>query len=56
MKYKPEFPHNEFKKPAMDLQYVINKADIYDKVDVAGKLFNFSEQKVMLEISTSNVL
>ena len=30
----------------MDLQYVINKADIYDEVDVVGKLFNFSEQKV----------
>ena len=28
----------------MDLEYVINKADKYDEVDVAGKLFNFSEQ------------
>lgn len=44
IKYKPEFRYNEFKKPAMDLEYVINKADKYDEVDVAGKLFNFSEQ------------
>ena len=30
----------------MDLEYVINKADIYDEVDVVEKLLNFSEQKV----------
>ena len=30
----------------MDLEYVINEADIYDEADVVGKLFNFSEQKV----------
>ena len=47
MKYKPEFPYSEFKKPAMDLEYVINEDDIYDEVDVIRKLFNFSEQKVI---------
>ena len=46
VKYKPEFPYSEFKIPAMDLDYAINEADIYDEVDVVGKLFNFSEQKV----------
>ena len=45
-KYKPEFPYSEFKKPTMDLEYVINEAEIYDEVDIVGKLFNFSEQKV----------
>ena len=30
----------------MDLEYVINEVDIHDEVDVVGKLFNFSEQKV----------
>ena len=30
----------------MDLEYVINKADIYDEVDVVEKLLNFSVQKV----------
>ena len=43
MKYKPEFPYSEFKKPAMDLEYVINEDDIYDEVDVIRKLFSFSE-------------
>ena len=46
MKYKHEFPYSEFKKPVMDLEYVINEVDIHDEVDVVGKLFNFSEQKV----------
>ena len=46
MKYKPEFPYSEFKKPVIDLEYVINEADIYDEVDAVGKLFNFNEQKV----------
>ena len=45
VKYKSEFPYGEFKKPVMDLEYVINEADIYDEVDVVGKLFNFSEKK-----------
>ena len=30
----------------MDLEYVINEAEIYDEVDIVGKLINFSEQKV----------
>ena len=42
-KYKPEFPYSEFKKPVIDLDYVINKADIYDEVDFVGKLLNLSE-------------
>ena len=46
VKYKLEFPYSEFKKPEMDLEYVINEADINDEVDVVGKLLNFSEQKV----------
>ena len=46
VKCKPEFPYSEFKKSAMDLEYVINEADIYDEVDVIGKLFNSSEQNV----------
>ena len=42
VKYKPEFPYSNFKKPATDSEYVINKANIYDGVDVVGKLLNFS--------------
>ena len=44
--YKPEFPYSEFKKPTMDLEYVINEAEIYDEADIVGKLFNFSERKM----------
>ena len=46
IKYKPEFRYSEFKNPEMDLEYVINKAEIYNEVDVVGKLFNFSEKEV----------
>jgi len=44
-KYKPEFKFTEFKKPITTLAYVINEADIYDEIDVIGKIFNFSEIK-----------
>ena len=30
----------------MDLEYVINEAEIYDEVDIVGKLLNFSELKM----------
>ena len=30
----------------MYLKYFINEADIFDEVDVVGKLFRFSKQKV----------
>ena len=43
--YKPEFPYSEFKKPIVQLDYVINEAEIYDEVDIMRKLFNFSEIK-----------
>ena len=44
-KYKPEFPFAEFKKPITDLAFVINESDIYDEVDIAGKVYNFTEAK-----------
>ena len=32
VKYKTEFPYTEFKKPAIDLEYLINKDGIFDKL------------------------
>ena len=46
VKYKTEFQYSQFKKPVMDLEYVIKEAEIYDEVDVVGMFFNFSEQKI----------
>ena len=43
--YKPEFQYSEFKKPTVDLEYIINEADVYDEVDIIGKLFSLGEVK-----------
>ena len=30
----------------MGLDYIINKTELYDAIDIVGKLLNFSEQKI----------
>ena len=57
VKCKPEFPYSEFKKSAMDLEYVINEADIMMKLMLLESCSILVNKKlVMLEISTLNVL
>ena len=45
-KYKPEFTFTEFKKPIVDLAFIINESDVYDEVDIAVKVTNISGIKV----------
>lgn len=45
-KYKPEFQITEFKKPLIDISYIINRSEIYEEVDIVAKVFNVSEDKV----------
>ena len=43
--YIPEFQYSEFKKPTVDLEYIINEANVYDEVDIIGKTVQFGETK-----------
>ena len=45
-KYKPEFTFTKFKKPIVDLAFIVNESDVYDEVDIAVKVANISGIKV----------
>ena len=42
-KCKLGYPDREFQKANMGLAYIINKTELYDAIDIIGKLLNFSE-------------
>ena len=45
-KYKPEFEFTEYKRPSVSLEYIINESQIYEQVNIIGKIYAFSPEKV----------